>query len=68
MTRDLPPSLPPESEPGDPQDSERSRAQSSGRTWSKPQVRRVMLTGTRGTADSTPGSLEDTGLGYRLAS
>ena len=66
MTRDYSP--PSESEPGDPQDSERSRTQSSGRTWSKPQVRRVMLTGTSGGTDSTPGTEEDTGLGYRMRS
>ena len=42
-----------ESDPGDPQDSERSRTQSSRRTWSKPQVRRVMLADTSG-ADYVP--------------
>ena len=60
--------VPPASEPRDPQDSERSRAQSSGRTWSKPQVRRVMLTGTSGTPDQLPGNEEDTDFGYRLRS
>ena len=59
---------PPASEPEDPQRSERSRAQSSGRTWSKPQVRRVMLTGTSGTPDQTPGTEEDSGLGYMFSS
>ena len=62
--------VPPTPEPEDLQGSERSRTQSSGRTWSKPQVRRVMLTGTGGSPDSLPGNNEagDVGFDYRLVS
>ena len=62
--------VPPTSEPEDLQSSEHSPTQSSEQTWSKPQVRRVMLTGTGGDPDSLPGTREWGGFGgtYRPSS
>ena len=59
--------VPPTSESEDLQGSEHSPTQSSGRTWSKPQVRRVILTDTGGEPDRPQGTQEagNVGEGYR---